>query len=162
MIKPKENVLRVDGCSCFEKNSYMSNSSAHFFIMRLIPGQELLTEIRSFVVQTSLKAGFIASVVGSLSQIALRYAGCSETFLCEGCFEVISISGTLDEKGEHLHLSVANQQGQMLGGHIMEGCIVRTTLELVIGKLPDVIFSREQCLISGYPELKISPLTDTK
>ena len=155
-MKPNEKKVGTNSRFCAETTSPLLVSSAQFFTLRLFPGQELLTEIRSFAAQTGLKAGFIAAVVGSLSQVSLRYAGRSESFLTEGCFEVISLSGTLDAQGEHLHLSISNPQGQMLGGHVMEGCFVRTTLELVIGVLPGVLFSREQCAISGYPELKIT------
>lgn len=44
----------------------------------------------------------------------------------------------------------------MLGGHMMPGCAVRTTLELVIGELTSLAFSRQPCAVSGYDELVIS------
>ncbi|HBL3861186.1 TPA: DUF296 domain-containing protein, partial [Salmonella enterica subsp. enterica serovar Typhimurium] len=55
-----------------------------------------------------------------------------------------------------LHLAVSDPYGVMLGGHMMPGCTVRTTLELVIGELPALTFSRQPCAISGYDELHIS------
>lgn len=44
----------------------------------------------------------------------------------------------LDATGEHLHLAVSDENGIMCGGHMMPGCTVRTTLELVIGELEQV------------------------
>ncbi|MNH42050.1 hypothetical protein D3C79_1036660 [compost metagenome] len=73
-----------------------------------------------------------------------------------GTFEVISLNGTLELTGEHLHLSVSDPQGAMLGGHMMPGCTVRTTLELVIGELDALAFSRQPCALSRYDELHIS------
>ena len=39
----------------------------------------------------------------------------------------------------------------------MEGCIVRTTLELVLGELEDLEFAREYCSVSTYRELAVHP-----
>ena len=52
--------------------------------------------------------------------------------------------------------AVADAQGLMRGGHVMPGCIVRTTCELIIGELDDLRFTRELCSLSGYDELVIT------
>ena len=70
--------------------------------------------------------------------------------------EIVSLIGTLDAEGEHLHLAVSDENGHMSGGHMMPGCTVRTTLELVIGELENVQFTREHCPLSGYEELVIT------
>lgn len=90
----------------------------------------------------------------------MRYAGQEGTTLLNGTFEVISLNGTLEQSGEHLHLCVSDPHGTMLGGHMMPGCTVRTTLELVIGSLEELAFSRQPCALSGYDELHISPLNN--
>ncbi len=101
---------------------------------------------------------WIAGCTGSLTDVALRYAGQEGTTLLNGTFEVISLNGTLEQSGEHLHLCVSDPHGTMLGGHMMPGCTVRTTLELVIGSLEELAFSRQPCALSGYDELHISPV----
>ncbi|MFV0575275.1 MAG: PPC domain-containing DNA-binding protein [Vibrio sp.] len=131
-------------------------SSAQFYALRLLPNQELLSEIRQFIQQNHIQAAWISGCVGSLSDVVMRYAGCEESTSLHGKFEVVSLIGTLEQNGEHLHLSISDHTGKMLGGHVMEGCIVRTTMELVIGVLNDVAFSRQDCAISGYPELTIT------
>lgn len=103
-----------------------------------------------------MQAAWITGCTGSLTNVALRYAGREETSLLTGTWEVISLNGTLELTGEHLHLAVADPHGAMLGGHMMPGCTVRTTLELVIGELIAAAFSRQPCAISGYDELDIS------
>ena len=104
-----------------------------------------------------LRAGYIAGAVGSLSQAGLRFAGESSNSLITGCFEVVALIGTLDAKGAHLHMAVSDPEGRVTGGHVMEGCIVRTTLELVLGELEDLEFAREYCPVSTYRELAVHP-----
>ncbi|MCK2178922.1 DUF296 domain-containing protein [Hafnia paralvei] len=131
-------------------------SSSQFYSLRLQPGAELIEQLRQFIQVNHIKAGWIASVVGSLSSVSLRYAGCEFTSLIEGKFEVIALGGTLDSQFEHLHMSVADETGRVIAGHVMSGNIVRTTLELIIGELCDVEFSRQHCVLSGYDELVIT------
>ena len=131
-------------------------SSARFFALRLLPGEDLLVALAACVALREIKAGWIAGVVGSLSQAALRFAGEPDSTLLTGAFEIIALSGTLDAGGGHLHLSVADAQGLMRGGHVMSGCIVRTTCELIIGELDDLTFTRAPCALSGYDELAIT------
>lgn len=115
-------------------------------------------KLHAFAQQHQLHAAWIAGCTGSLTDVALRYAGQEGTTLLNGTFEVISLNGTLEQSGEHLHLCVSDPHGTMLGGHMMPGCTVRTTLELVIGSLEELAFSRQPCALSGYDELHISPV----
>lgn len=137
-------------------------SSSQFYPLRLSPGTELIAELRQFITNNHIKAGWIASVVGSLSTVSLRYAGCERTSIIEGKFEVIALGGTLDCQFEHLHMSVADETGRMIGGHVTPGNIVRTTLELIIGELCEANFSRQHCVLSGYDELVITPCNNLK
>ncbi|MBS0847936.1 PPC domain-containing DNA-binding protein [Citrobacter sp. JGM124] len=137
-------------------------SSARFLAIRLLPGEDVLPALRKYVKQYNLQAAFIAGCVGSLTNVALRYAGQSYAgkkgidFLT-GKFEVVSLIGTLDANGEHLHLAVSDEKGVMTGGHMVDGSTVRTTLELVIGELEQVTFQRETCALSTYEELVVTP-----
>lgn len=131
-------------------------SGARFYALRLHPGDELLAGLRAFIQHHALQAAWIAGCTGSLTDVALRFAARDETTWLSGTFEVISLGGTLELAGEHLHLSVADENGAMLGGHVMPGCTVRTTLELVIGELTTLAFSRQPCPLSGYDELVIN------
>jgi hypothetical protein len=49
-----------------------------------------------------------------------------------GKFEIVSLSGTLSSSGHHVHMSIADCDGNVFGGHLMEGCLVRTTAEIVL------------------------------
>ncbi len=125
-------------------------------VIRLLPKQDVLVELSKFAKEHNLKACSIISSVGSLTDVALRYANESGTTHLKGHFEVVSLSGTFSSvSGAHIHLAVSDNKGRTLGGHMMEGNLVYTTLELVIAEYPKLVFKREKCKLSGYDELKV-------
>jgi predicted DNA-binding protein with PD1-like motif len=73
--------------------------------------------------------------------------------------EIVSLTGTLCPDGLHVHISLSRGDGACVGGHVVAGCIVNTTAELVIGELPDVEFSRPLDPATGYDELEVRPRT---
>ena len=98
------------------------------------------------------------SCVGSLSEITLRLAGAEELLTLREELEVISLSGTLCDDGEHhLHCSVSRRDGSVVGGHCKGAAPVRTTAEVVLGVLPGVRFERAHDEATGYKELRVSP-----
>ncbi|MDL5166952.1 DNA-binding protein [Proteus faecis] len=133
------------------------SSHVRFIAVRLIPGEDVIVALRQIIADNQLQSSYIAGCVGSLTDVALRFAGREENRYLTGKFEIVSLIGTLDAIGEHLHLAVSDENGIMCGGHMMPGCTVRTTLELVIGELEQVTFSRQPCEYSGYEELVITP-----
>ncbi len=132
-------------------------SSIQATAVRLKPGEDLKLGLSRLASENQLQAASVFSAVGSLSQVALRFANCRETTVVEGKHEIIGLSGTLSKNGVHLHMSVANTQGQMLGGHVMEGSVIFTTLEVVIAEMKDLVFTREHCSISAFNELVVAP-----
>ena len=128
--------------------------------LRLIPGVDLKQELRRIVQEHGLRAGFIVSCVGSLARARLRMPGAAgepERFnTLDEPTEIISLAGTLSPDGLHLHVALARHDGQCIGGHVVDGCIVRTTAELVVGELPDLEFRRAPDPETGYLELRVS------
>ena len=122
---------------------------------RLLPGQDLINSINDFVRAERIGAGCILTCVGSLTKATLRFANQPEATLVEGPFEIVSLVGTIAMAGAHLHLSISDEHGRLLGGHLMEGCPVYTTAEIVIAVFPELVFRREHCETSGYDELVI-------
>src|SRR5262245_31727485 len=102
-------------------------------VLRLRPGADLRSSLEEFVAAEGLAAGFILSAVGSLSRASLRYAGKDDAALIVRSLELVSLCGTLSPQGCHLHASVSDDAGSVLGGHVLKGCIVRTTAEIVVG-----------------------------
>ncbi|MGI3428226.1 PPC domain-containing DNA-binding protein [Providencia stuartii] len=134
-------------------------SNARYFALRLRPGEDVIPTLRHFIQQNHLKAAFIAGCVGSLTRVNLRFAGKETTDQFVGRYEIVSLIGTLDSEGEHLHLAISDENGHVQGGHMMLDCTIRTTLELVIGELEHITFTRQYCELSGYDELAVSERT---
>lgn len=55
--------------------SHHNASTARFYALRLLPGQEVFSQLHAFVQQNQLHAAWIAGCTGSLTDVALRYAG---------------------------------------------------------------------------------------
>ena len=56
----------------------------------------------------------------------------------------------------HLHIAVADSAGNVVGGHLMDGCFIYTTAELTVMENHRLKHGRELCDQSGYEELAIS------
>lgn len=131
--------------------------SMQLYAVRLHPMQDLKQELIAFTQEHGLQAGFIVTCVGSLQVAALRLANQDETTIIERKFEICSLVGTLDPQGCHLHISLADSTGAMVGGHLQDGNLIYTTAEIVIGEATDLAFQREHDAQTGYPELTIKP-----
>jgi hypothetical protein len=122
---------------------------------RLRPGQDLKRELLAFAERHALHAPVVLTCVGSLTRLSLRFAHATETTVRTGYFEIVSLVGCVDPPKGHLHLSAADEAGVVIGGHLMDGCEVYTTAEVVIGELPGVRFRRELDPTYGYRELVV-------
>jgi uncharacterized protein len=123
--------------------------------LRLHPGADIRQEIEALAKRESITAGVILGAVGSLSKTCLRFAGHDKPTELTGKHEILTLSGMLSHAGTHLHMSVSNSQGECIGGHVARGCEVYTTLELVIGLLPDTTFQRVVDQETGFKELSV-------
>lgn len=121
---------------------------------RLTKGMDLKKEIESYVVKNKL-SGIILCSVGSLSKVVIRLAGAESILEKEGMFEIVSVTGTLSEDGVHIHISISDEQGNTLGGHLKDGCIVDTTAEVVLEIFDGIKLKREYDEKTGYNELVI-------
>ena len=127
-------------------------------VKRLIDGQDLIVEISKLVKEQNVQAGVILSAVGSLSTSTIRVPVIDGAvkYIHPENLEIDNLHGTVSVNGVHLHISVSNIEGTVMGGHLKEGCIIRTTCELVIGILDDITFTREPDTLTNFDELVIS------
>ncbi len=125
------------------------------YCLRLSPGNDLKQGLQTFTESQAISAGCIVTTVGSLQQASLRFAGQSEATILNERFEIVSLVGTLSPQGLHLHMAIADSQGHMVGGHVMPGCLIYTTAEIVVGMLSGVTFQRQLDAQTGYRELAI-------
>ena len=121
--------------------------------VRLHRGDDLLLSIKELTRKKHIQAGVVLSAVGCVLQARLRDAsGVNIRDIDEHC-EIVSLNGTVSENRCHLHLALSKEDLSTIGGHMVDGCIINTTCELVIAELPgqriDVEFDEE----TGYKEL---------
>lgn len=141
--------------------AFLSSACASFrpetrsFVVRLRPGQELKAELQRFARTEDLRAASIVSAVGSLTNVALRFANQPEATKLVGHFEVVSLSGYLSVDDFHLHMAVSDGEGRTTGGHVMDGNVVYTTLVVVIEEHLRLRYRREFDPASGYEELVV-------
>lgn len=128
-----------------------------FFVKRLHPGEDLRRAITHMITSHDIAAGVIVSAVGSLTTARLRLAGASQITDFPGPLEIVSVTGTLGRGTMHIHIALSDSTGRTIGGHLVEGCIINTTAELVISAVDNWIFDRVTDESTGYPELAPKP-----
>jgi len=125
------------------------------FALRLHPEQDLKTELDRLIEQLDIEAACILTCVGSLTVAVLRFANQKVPQRLKGHFEIVSLTGVLSKYGSHYHIAIADEHGKTYGAHLMEGCKVYTTAEIVIGIIPQSSFLRTYDPQTGYPELEV-------
>lgn len=126
-----------------------------YHCFRLKKGADLKKEIEKYVVNNKI-SGVIICSVGSLSNLKIRLADGNSILEKSGGFEIVGVTGTLSEDGVHIHISVSDELGNTIGGHLKEGCIVNTTSEVVLKIFDNIKFKREYDEKTGYDELVIN------
>ena len=71
--------------------------------------------------------------------------------------EIVSLVGTLSGGNGHLHVSLSDAKGGVIGGHVVGDMVVFTTAEVVIGECEQITLKREMDPRTGFPELTVSP-----
>lgn len=130
-------------------------------VLRLMPGDDVAAALDAAVARLRLRAAFVLTAVGSLRAATLRFANApSPTPLAPhapgGTWEVLGLVGTLSRDGCHVHATLGDGGGCVVGGHVSAGCVVYTTLELVLGEAEGVAFTRPVCGVSGWDELVVT------
>lgn len=131
----------------------MKDITAYAF--RLKPGQDLNEEIQKIVTEKQIKAGWIGSCVGSLTKFNIRFANLSGGITDSGHFEIVSLTGTVSINGSHIHISISDSKGKTIGGHLMNGCKVYTTAEIILLYTNQFEFKRENDGTTPWKELQV-------
>jgi predicted DNA-binding protein with PD1-like motif len=115
------------------------------YVLRLVPGQQLMAELGKFVLENGLQAPFILSCVGSATKATIRLASATPDKPNEVSFkrlhrvftlhslavwqiitltewlEILSLVGTLTPPHRnHVHISFGDKNGRVIGGHLIE------------------------------------------
>jgi uncharacterized protein len=126
------------------------------YLVRLTPQTDLKKAILAFCEQEKIETACIISAVGSLSKAVLRTADGHSVIEKTASYELTSLSGTISHGSAHLHCSLVDAEMNWIGGHVMEGCLIHTTMELTIMDLSDE-FETHRLLDpqTGYDELVV-------
>lgn len=122
-------------------------------VLRLNPGDDLRASLDSALAASGSEAAFIVSGIGSLNGASIRFAGAPTPARIEGELDILTLAGSLSPDGSHLHISVSDAEGRVLGGHAAPGCVVRTTAEILVAVLLEWQFARTHDPLTGYAEL---------
>jgi predicted DNA-binding protein with PD1-like motif len=126
---------------------------------RLREGQDLKETIEKLVDAMQVTAATIISGVGSLNIATLRMAGAEtgrqDIRTLDGPFEIVSLMGNVGPARTHLHMAVSDKEGSVTGGHVKEGCVVHTTVELVLAVEDNLVFGESADPQTGFGELDI-------
>ena len=126
------------------------------YLLRLKPNQDIKLELLKYAQERNIKTASIVSAVGSVSSMKVRIADGRTIVSDTHNREVLSLSGTLINGKIHAHIGAISTSMDVFGGHLMEGCIVHTTMEITLLDLSDDvqaerIFDSE----TGYDELNV-------
>lgn len=126
---------------------------------RLREGQDLKLSLERLVIHMGITAATVISGVGSLTSATLRMAGAEadkqDIRTLDGPFEIVSLTGNLGQGRTHLHMSISDKEGQVIGGHVKDGCLAHTTVELVLAVEDKLSFIEEVDAQTGFGELGI-------
>ena len=129
-------------------------------VFRLRRGSDLLKALQEYARTRRIAAGTLVSGVGCVTRARVRDASGVTVRELNEPLEIVSLMGTLSAARTHLHIALAREDLTVLGGHLMEGCIVNTTAEVVLLELDGVRFGAEWDGETGYDELAILSLEE--
>ncbi|TFG34964.1 DNA-binding protein [Candidatus Thorarchaeota archaeon] len=122
---------------------FLTKTTGRVLVVRLEPGEDILKSIVRAVNEHSISSGYL-SLIGAVSSVHLGYfdrdANVYRDFTIHEDLEIVSCVGNVSKhNGDnvvHAHVVASNEKGQCYGGHLMEGCTVSVTIEIVITEIP--------------------------
>lgn len=111
---------------------------ANKIVARIDRGEEILDKIKEIALKEKISLASITAIgaindftVGVFKTTEKKYD--SNTF--NGDYEIVSLTGTINTMNQsfysHLHMSAANEKGEVFGGHLNKA-IVSATCEMII------------------------------
>jgi len=137
------------------QSSNMKQEKITTYAFRLKPGDDLKAGIEKLIKENNIRAGWIATCVGSLTDYTIRFANQAEGTKGSGHFEIVSLVGTVSINESHIHISISDSTGNTTGGHLMSGCKIYTTAEIVIQASDKFEFTREKDGSTPWEELQV-------
>lgn len=122
---------------------------------RLRPGTDVFQGIIDVCKHYELKNGIIMSALGSWKKVKFcnptnlptGKIGYGEPTVLEGNYALVGLSGMIchDTDGNilpHVHLTISDKQGNVYGGHMLSGCEVLFTTDILFGEFAGIVMGR--------------------
>ena len=139
-------------------------------VMRLGPGSDLFKSLEEVARKENILSGVVLCGAGSLSQVTLRNVRLfPEEFPItdrnriytpkKEPMELLSLSGNISRKEGtvhiHCHITISSglDDSRAYGGHLIEGCIVFSTCEVIIAEITGLEMKR-----NSDPETRVLEL----
>ncbi|MHA1916922.1 MAG: PPC domain-containing DNA-binding protein [Candidatus Ranarchaeia archaeon] len=117
-----------------------------FIVARLDYGEDLFLSIEKIAKENQINSGFF-SIIGTVTAFKVGFFNGKEYEIIErsGDCELVSCTGNITQKEDeeivvHAHIVFADEKGECIGGHLLEGCPVSATCEVSITTLRNRIF----------------------
>jgi len=132
-------------------------SSGRTIVARLPHGADLLAEIVILAERHGIEAGVLQGL-GALQHARLAYYDQERKIYNEFALarhlELTALTGNISRRDEapaaHVHLTLADDEGNAFGGHAAPGCIV-FACELVVTELQGPALERAYDAVTGLP-----------
>lgn len=135
----------------FMVRTFVTEKTGKVIVVRLEPGEDILKSIEKIVAENSLQSGHL-SLIGAVSRVHLGYfdleAKVYKDFTIDEDLEIVSCVGNIsrldDDYVVHAHIVASDVNGKCYAGHLMEGCEVSVTIEIVITEFPEMKRARDE------------------
>jgi predicted DNA-binding protein with PD1-like motif len=124
---------------------HVTKPTGRVVIARLEPGDDILHSIERVANEHEIQSGHL-SMIGAVAGVHLGYFDREDKaykeFTVEEDLEIVAGIGNITRYEEtyviHAHLVAADQTGRCYGGHLLDGCKVSVTIELVVTEIPEL------------------------
>lgn len=120
---------------------------------RLRRGDDLLVQLQNIAQKEQLQLAVILSAVGCVTKARVRDASGVHIRTVDELCEIVSVTGTVSAARCHVHVSFSKEDLSTVGGHLVEGCLINTTCELVLLEVDGWRCGAEQDAETGYDEI---------
>ena len=128
-----------------------TKATGRVLVARLLPGEDILGSIEEIANENKIQSAHL-SMIGAVSGVHLGYfdreLNSYKDFTVEEDLEIISGIGNISRHDGkyivHAHIVAADKAGRCYGGHLLGGCEVSVTIELVITEIPELTRTRDE------------------
>ena len=132
---------------------YTTKATGAVLVARLYPGEDILSSIEKIANEKRIQSAHL-SMIGAVSRVHLGYFDREingyKDFTVEEDLEIVSGIGNISRHDEkyvvHAHIVAADENGRCYGGHLLAGCQVSVTIELIITEIPELTRTRDETL----------------